>query len=123
MRLKIRKVGFAELDEILARIKTADGMSAGGVRGKVKIILSNSGVQCGASGRATDELHTIATEDSRTRSEGSRNDRRRVPGAPASNDAGAVHQPDHGRAVTVLPENVGLVVSIEVAAPRDVPGR
>ena len=71
MRLKIREVsevGFAKLDEILARIKPADGVSAGGVRGKVKVILSRGGVQCGASGRVTDELHTVATEDSRTRS-------------------------------------------------------
>ena len=29
------------------------------------------------------------------------------PPPPASNDAGAVHQPDRGRAVIILPENVG----------------
>ena len=49
--------------------------------------------------------------------------RSRVRQTPASNEAGAVHQPDRGRAVAVLPENVGLAVAVEVAGPRDVPAR
>ncbi len=36
---------------------------------------------------------------------------------------GAVHGPDHGRAVVVLPQDVGLAVAVEVAGALDLPAR
>ena len=37
--------------------------------------------------------------------------------------ASAVHQPDHGRAIIVLPENVGVAIAVEVADAHGVPAR
>jgi hypothetical protein len=42
---------------------------------------------------------------------------------PAPNKAGTVHQPDRGRPVIILPENVVVAVAIEVAGAYDLPAR
>src|SRR5258708_6879782 len=41
----------------------------------------------------------------------------------AVDQAGAVHQPHRRRAVDVLPQHVGLAVTVEIARPDHVPGR
>src|SRR5207245_9378970 len=48
---------------------------------------------------------------------------RRAPHIGAADETCAVHQPGRGRAVVVLPENVGLAVGIEIARADRVPGR
>ena len=45
------------------------------------------------------------------------------PAAPLESTFDAVHQPDRGRAVVVLPQDVGLAVAVEVAGRLDLPAR
>src|SRR5207244_847200 len=40
----------------------------------------------------------------------------------SADDIGSVHQPDAGRPVIVLPQDVGLAVAVEIARAFDVPG-